>query len=249
MVSFLKCCSSCRAINLAAFESDHAKRICENKELARKNWMNDANRGIPARYRSNVWGNFEYTKGGGGNRAKVIKMHDYAELMPVDVIPKGWPSMLIARDLNGVGKTMLASLIVKTLTERCDLTDRERCPFQFWTVSRIKQRLKAAEGYGRAETVEDVYRDLTMMWLLVMDDVGKERLDGADVAYTYEMYYHIINERYNNELPIIITSNLKFEPWREGGISLVDLMGRAACDRLGEMVGPNRFVIEGEGWR
>jgi hypothetical protein len=42
----------------------------------------------------------------------------------------------------------------------------------------------------------DVGIDFATMGLLVLDDVGKEKLEGADAAFTYEIYYTIINERY-----------------------------------------------------
>lgn len=242
-------CIDCRRTRLDSFNVDHEQRISDNRELNRNKWLANAKWGIPSRYRDLAWSAFRYDKNGGSNRGKVIKIQDYSELMPTDQSPSGYPSMLIARDLNGVGKTMLASMIVQSLVNRCMETHREKSPFQFWPVAKIKQRIRSAERFGSVETVEDVYQDFATMWLLVIDDVGKERLDGADVAFTYEMYYSIINERYNNQLPVVITSNLKFEPWGQGGISLVDLMGRGCVDRLMEMVGENAYVIDGEGWR
>ena len=60
---------------------------------------------------------------------------------------------------------------------------------------------------------------------------GIKRLAGADAAFTYDMYYTIINERYDAQLPVILTSNLHFEPWAGGGLSLATLS--AAVESLG----------------
>ena len=154
---------------------------------------------------------------------------------------------MLASPENGVGKTMLASLILGTLIDRYPDMGREVCPYQFWSVNSIRMRLKAAERFGGRETVEDVYRDFTTMWLLIIDDVGKEQL-GAGVAsdaFSSEMYFNIIDQRYNHQLPLIMTSNLDFHPWNDGETSLVDLMGRASVSRLVEMTDGDTVVIEG----
>ena len=85
------------------------------------------------------------------------------------------------------------------------------------------------------------------MWLLVLDDVGKEQLTGAEATFSHEMYYNIINTRYNADLPLVITTNLNFSPWRnDGGPDLVDLMGPGAVSRLVEMTGGQVYIIDGE---
>ena len=94
--------------------------------------------------------------------------------------------------------------------------------------------------------MEEVYRDFATVRLLLIDDVGKEKLDGADTAFIQEAYFTIINERYNANLPIILTSNLNFDPWVPGGLCLENIMGRAAVSRLMEMTLGTAYIIEGE---
>ncbi len=234
-------CPSCRQNRLNQEESDRQNRQVESLKYQRGLWLADPQRGVPARYRDFEWSDFEYPL-----TDRVEEWRNYAEQFPVEHSPKKVPSLLLTREVNGVGKTMLACLILKTIINRFSQMARERSPFQFWTVGRIKRRLQSAERYGSQETVEQVYQDYATMWLLVLDDVGKEKLAGVDAAWTYEMYHNIFNERYNNQLPIIVTSNLSYEPWTSDGLSLVDLIGRGGVSRLMEMTGGKAYVIEGE---
>ena len=241
-----KFCESCRSARARLLEVQEQEHHTSTLEYHRQQWITDPKRGIPPKYQGLAWEDFTFDHGGEGNQPKVETLKEYAAAFPVDRLPNGVESLLIARDVNGVGKTMLACLILKGIIGRFAQIGRERCPFQFWTVDRIKQRLQSANRFGGAETVEDVYRDLGTMWLLVIDDVGKEKMTGADASATYEMYFSILNERYNNNLPVVLTSNVKFDPWTPGGASLVDFMGRAGVSRLMEMTRGRAYIIEGE---
>jgi DNA replication protein DnaC len=202
------------------------------------------------RYRHAEWGDFRFDRGGEANRAKVNEFREYAESFPVEGKPTGVRSLMLASEVNGVGKTLLECLMLKDIIMRFEGIGREVCPYQFWPVYRIKQRIKAAERYGGPETVEDVYKDLcSVVWLLVIDDVGKERLDGSDAGFTYDMYFSILNGRYNEDLPVIISSNLIYKPWVHNGLSLIDVIGLPAVSRLCEMTHSQVYIIEGESWR
>jgi len=238
-----KYCPACREKQRRLFEVQEKETRANSLAFHRQEWVSGL-RGIPRRYRGITWDDFEYDQGGEGNKAKVAKLREYAEVFPMEKAPHGVESLLIARDMNGVGKTMLVCLLLNDLINRFDQVGRERCPYQFWSVDEVKLRIRSAERYGSAETVEDVYSDFAAMWLLILDDVGKERLEG-EAGFTYEMYGNILNRRYNNELPVILTSNLAYTPWVEDGLSLTDLMGRAGVSRLMEMTGGQVYVIEG----
>ena len=93
-------------------------------------------------------------------------------------------------------------------------------------------------------TAEHVYTDCASAWLLALDDVGKESQFRADDA---DVYFKVVNDRYNAELPIIITSNLHpNKPWVKGGLSLEDVMGLATMSRLREMCQGKMTQIVGE---
>lgn len=241
-----KYCRNCmdsrdRALEFQRHES-HEKSLA----FHRREWLHDPKRGIPMKYWELTWEDFRFDRGGEGNRPKAERFRAYSQTFPVHERPIGQPSLLLARDVNGVGKTMLACLMLKDIIGRFENLGFENCPYQFWAASDIKLRIKAAQRFGSRETEEDVYRDYGTMWLLVIDDVGKESLSGPDAALVTEMYFTILNRRYNNGLPVILTSNLDFAPWRDSGPTLVDLMGAAPVSRLMEMTGGYSWLIEGE---
>ena len=234
-------CSACREARLRA--RDLAEKLAHEARLAfqRTTWAHDRDRGIPEKFWNASFDNFDPV----GNQTAVQELREYAEAFPVDGRPKGVKSLLLTRDVNGVGKTHLACAVLRTIIEKFEKLDWERCPYQFWTAGKLKQRVRGGQRFGGAESEADVYQDLGSMWLLVLDDIGKEQLTGADVAATYEMYYTVINERYNAELPMVITSNLGFEPLPHGGLSIADLIGKAGASRLMEMTGRTEYVIAG----
>ena len=235
-------CPDCRKIRVRAFEQ-HEHNVREARlRFQREAWVQDNRRGIPELFRGKDFSNFDL----GGNEDRVSALRKYAETFPVDSRPKGAQSILIARDINGVGKTHLTCAILRTIIDRSSDIDREVCPYQFWPIYRIKQRLLDAQRFNGAETVAQVYLDFASMWLLVIDDVGKDLPSGYEAAAAYEMYFTIINERYNAQLPIIVSSNLGFAPWASDGLCLQDLMGKACASRLMEMTGGVEYVIEGK---
>jgi len=244
--TIIRYCSECQVKRLAAYETEaQMKRRAAVLEQRRK-WLIYSRRGIPPRYRSYGWEDVRYDHGGEGNRKRVAWLREWAEGFPVDTPPTGYPSVLLASEANGVGKTLLSCLILRTIVQRCEILGREQSPYQLWTSGAIRLRLRAAERYGSAETPEDVYRELASLWLLIIDDVGKESPYGAEISWLQTMYHELIDRRYGEQLPTIYSSNLTTAPWVAGGSSLVDLMGRAPVSRLVEMTMGLVYIIEGE---
>jgi len=250
-VSFLgmtmtRYCPKCQVQRLAAYEAEEAIKRQAALLEQRRQWLMYSRRGIPPRYRSYGWEDVRYDHGGEGNRKLVSRLREWAEGFPVDTPPTGYPSVLLASESNGVGKTLLSCLILRTIVQRYEILGREQSPYQLWTSGAIRLRLRAAERYGSAETPEDVYRELASLWLLIIDDVGKESPYGAEISWLQTMYHELIDRRYGEQLPTIYSSNLTAAPWVAGGSSLVDLMGRAPVSRLVESVGGVIHIIEGE---
>ena len=219
--------------------------ICEDcwRRVAAELWI-EHRRGIPRRYHGSRWEDFAFDRGGESNRDKVRAVREYAEGFPVEGLPYGYPSLVLASPSNGVGKTLLACLMLETIYRRMDPTRGVVLPAQFWPVHDIRLRLSSVGRHTFDETWEQVMGDFATMPLLVIDDVGKERLGGE--ANYYETYSLVLEARYNANLPVVLTTNLGLEPWTEGGPSLVDLLGRATVSRLAEMAGGKIYVIEGE---
>ena len=238
-------CRECKDARNMEREAEMARVHEASLAMNRERWLTDPKGGIPYKYRNLAWDHFRFDQGGESNRPRVAAFRKYAQDFPLDGFPRSTHSLVLASPNNGNGKTMLSCLILKDIINRFEDTARDRCPYQFWPVASVKFRLRAAERYGSKETQEDVVREFSTMWLLVLDDVGKEKLGGAEAEFAYEWYFSVLNARYNANLPVIITSNLDVAPWTAQGPSLVDLMGRATVSRLMEMTGGQSYLIEG----
>lgn len=234
-------CRDCRDRKIKSLEQDKAKFEQARIDYQHKLWTEDRTHGIPEKFRGDSFENFDAT----GNEERVSLLRAYADEFPTDGRPNGTRSLLIARDVNGVGKTHLACAILRRIIERATNIDRERCPYQFWPVDRIKSRLLDAQRFNSPETVTQVNEDFATMWLLILDDVGKDAPKGYEAAALYEMYFRLINERYLADLPIIVTSNLAFAPWSQEGLRLEDVIGKAGASRLMGMCDRTEYVIAG----
>lgn len=228
-------CPDCRNKEVLEREEDHALHREARLKYQREAWLESW---VPPRFEEKSFDTFDVSAG--NNREKLVRLKEYVEGFPIDSAPRGVKSLILVRDVNGVGKTHLALSLLKALVLRVE-TDYERCPYQFWPVTRIRSRMSAAKRFGSTETEAEAMRDLATIWLLVLDDVGKDRLEGGD----QELYFDLINERYNNDLPVIVTSNVAFSPWYPEGPTLADAMGRAAASRLHEMAEGEVYLIEG----
>lgn len=245
-------CPDCTAMRLRMEEVQREEAKAKQLAYWRAEWLRLS--GIPPKYQPKSFDgplcpeNWAASLGydATGNEARIQLIREWADGFPVDGPPVGYPSLLIAARNNGVGKTHLACAALKAIIGRFEALGFERPPFRFHVANDLKFRLQDAQRFSSTEKVGDVYQELRSLRLLVLDDMGKEKAIGADAAHVYEMYYTIINERYNNGLPMLITSNLGMEPWAKGGPSLEDIIGLAGVSRLKEMTGGKELVIEGE---
>jgi len=95
------------------------------------------------------------------------------------------------------------------------------------------------------ETEQDIYKLLTTIPLLVVDDIGKEEV--SDPRFVQRVWFSVINGRYDNMLPIVITANLTPDEiaYHLGG----SRNNEASFDRLYEMVGGVFWENEGKSYR
>lgn len=235
-------CAPCRAKRVRQDQLELTRRHDVTLAYWRHQWVN--NSGIPFAYLSKGFDHFDTT----GNEERVELVKAYAEAFPTDRRPTGYPSLVITSRNNGVGKTHLSCTMLQSIIGGFAELAWERPPFRFLTAPALKHRIQDAQRFSSKETLTDVYGELASLWLLVLDDVSKEKLSGADSGLMSEIYFSIINDRYNAGLPMVLTSNLGFEPWEPGGLSLEDVIGWAACSRLKEMTGSpgKQLVIVGE---
>lgn len=103
----------------------------------------------------------------------------------------------------------------------------------------------APDMYGRLRPggsdkgTETELKRLTRIPLLLLDDLGTEKLS----EWTEEATYRIVNHRYNESLPLLITTNL---PIRAGEPATQDLVTRLG-DRLASRLSQTATVVHLDG--
>lgn len=128
---------------------------------------------------------------------------------------------------TGTGKTTLGMLIA---SEALKAGKSVGIYFAPKLLTRIRQT------YQEAET-ENAYAQffdrVTSVDLLYIDDLGSERR----TDWVVEQLYAVVNERYENQRPMLITSNAEGEIVVEGQQQLEDQIGRRTISRLVEICG------------
>lgn len=211
-------------------------QLPEAQENQRDKWFEECN--IPALFVDKTFANFE----------KKLQPKAYDIMRKYD----GEKSIvLLSPDLYGVGKTHLIAALVTDFIEKAETAyfvadgcflRKRRCPIYFIAENSLLSRIR--QTYNRreedAETEEDVFSQLGNYSHLLIDDVGKVR--PRDYSFLQGVYFRIIDSRYTNELPIILTTNL-------GYAELENHIGGASADRLREMAGDNFVLMKGVSYR
>ena len=253
-------CGSCRENALLIFEERMALNAANTRRMTlqrqARRWVEDSERGVPMHFRDATLDNFDASDG--NNLRRVEMLQDWLDEFPATIAPVGVKSLLLTRSEHGVGKTHLACAILHHVMERCEL-EMEGAPFQFWTMDRIRNKIHAARFHRSDDVEEYICHELINAWLLVIDDVHPNYYDTREFhpAYSAEqdhsIYYQIINGRYNNNLPVIITSNVglwdETDPSLKSRNTLVEAMGTASADRIKQMTGGVQIVVDGESRR
>jgi DNA replication protein DnaC len=123
----------------------------------------------------------------------------------------------------GTGKTFEAFGVVRALT-----TSGAGVSWQFVTAADLYATLRPRAGSDS----ETAFRTFADCRLLVVDDLGAAKSS----EWVEEINYRLVNHRYENELPTIITSNLQAKDLGPG-------LGDRVTSRLAEMT--TRVVLTG----
>jgi len=120
----------------------------------------------------------------------------------------------------GTGKTHLAAAIANKAMKEYYI------PVLFGTAPGLLNRIKNSFEDGSDKIVSA----LGSVPLLIIDDLGKEyaRKNADGWSWVHETLYEVINQRYENYLPIIITTNLTTD-------ALNDRLDKAIVSRIVEM--------------
>ena len=109
---------------------------------------------------------------------------------------KGW--LLLMGDY-GCGKTHLAASVANAAVE-------VGVPTLFLTVPDLLDWLRFSFGSEDA-SFEERFEEIRNIQLLVLDDLGTQNA----TAWAQEKLFQIINHRYQNRLPLVVTTNLTLE--------------------------------------
>ena len=121
---------------------------------------------------------------------------------------------------SGTGKTTLAMLISKTALETGHSVAIYSLPR---LLSRVRQTYDAESG---GHSYSELFRRLSTVDLLHLDDLGAEK----QTEWVLEQLYALINERYERERSVVVTSNLEDD-------ELEKQLGTRILSRLIEMCG------------
>ena len=133
----------------------------------------------------------------------------------------------------GTGKTHLAAAIANALIDKL-------YSVYFGNVVDIMAFIKSTYNEGAEISEMEAINIMTdKVDLFIIDDLGKEN----NTEYTLSMLYQLINRVYENEKPIIITTN-----FNSGELARkLGERGQAIVSRITEMCEP--VIFKGEDWR
>lgn len=178
--------------------------------------------GVPKRFNNATFKNYNQAD----NNMALTKSKNFVENFPN---AKG----LLLTGPVGTGKTHLACAIANELIEKL-------YSVYFGNVVDIMSFIKSTYSKDSDITEDEAINIMTdKVDLFIIDDLGKEN----ESSYISSMLYQLINRAYENEKPIIITTN-------ENSIELARKLGnrgQAIVSRITEMCEP--VIFKGEDWR
>jgi DNA replication protein DnaC len=111
--------------------------------------------------------------------------------------PEGW---IFFHGQCGVGKTHLAAAIANSVVGRNNMS------VYFRVVPDLLDQLRATFDPENGVAYDDRFQQIRNAHLLVLDDLGTEHT----TAWAREKLYQLVNHRYNEQLPTVVTSNQDF---------------------------------------
>ncbi|MEE6450505.1 ATP-binding protein [Gottfriedia acidiceleris] len=134
----------------------------------------------------------------------------------IEEYPKWKQDGLLIWGTYGNGKSHLAAAVTNALNTKGYIV-------VFQSVPELLERIRSTFNNDNKETKQQIMKSLLECDLLVLDDIGAEKL----TDWVQEVMFNIIDGRYRKKLPIFYTSNLK-------PVELSNQIGARSYDRLVE---------------
>lgn len=228
------------------YEAEREKKEKEEKEnelkYLRVSWR--LHSGIPLRFMKE---RFETFKVSPSNKRVYEVCLKYANEFS---IKNDYPTLgLFSKLAWGVGKTHLISAIGHKIIDNWEASWRALSPVYYITESQLFIKIRGSfnrpSDSNNYETEQDIYKRLSNVPLLIIDDVGKEEV--ADARFVQRVWFNIVNERYDSLKPIVIATNLNPDEIAHhlGG----SRNNEATFDRLYEMLGGVFYEMTGKSYR
>lgn len=231
-------CADCRKPQVDKMNEEMKQAIAKEKSERIEKWKLES--GIPPRYQEKRFSNFSVTR---ENKKAYSVCFEYAKSFPNFKAIKYTSLALISELKWGVGKTHLVCSIAHEIIENCLYS---RNPICYMTEYQLFTRLRATfEHQEDSESEQEFYNYVCSVPLLIIDDVGKEEV--ADPRFVQRVWFQIVNSRYDNLLPIVITANKTPDMIAQhlGG----SRNNEAVFDRLYEMINGVFYAVGGESYR
>lgn len=161
------------------------------------------------RFKTRTFESFDKTK----NEEAYNKTFEYA-----DSFESNDGNGLLLIGTCGTGKTHLAAAITNHIISEFGI------PVKFGTFIDLLSDVKSTFDSDSNEKENDIIDKFVKINLLVIDDIGKEK----NTEWSNSILYRVINRRYENYKPVIITSNLTIA-------ELEKEIGEATVSRIIEM--------------
>jgi DNA replication protein DnaC len=178
---------------------------------------------IPARYRGVSFDRPPVSDMARDMEKRIAVMHarDYVENLD-EYIAQGKGVWFMGG--TGTGKTTLGMLIAKEALAAGKTVGIYFTPKLLTRIRQTYQEAENEDAYGQ------FFNRVTSVDLLYIDDLGSER----HTDWVVEQLYAVVNERYENERPMLVTSNADGDV-HKGQQQLEDQIGRRTVSRLIEI--------------